>query len=75
MSIFKYLIKHIKLEPFLYTMPDDYIPLYTLLWNFILKYLFAFSCLLLKSLSLIHHLQHILTLFIFIVCEHDEKFS
>lgn len=75
MSIFKYLIKPIKLEPFLYTMPDDYILLYALLWNFTLKYLFAFSFLLLKSLSLIHHFQHILTLFILMAYEHDGKFS
>lgn len=53
MSIFKYLIKHIKLELFLNTMPDHYIPIYALLWNFTLKYLFDFCCLLLKSLSLI----------------------
>lgn len=71
-SIFKYLIKS---ELFLYTMPDDYIPLYALLWNFTLKYLLAFSCLLLKLLSLIHHSQHILTSFIVMACKHDEKFS
>jgi len=56
MSILKYLMKHITLELFLYTMPNDYIPLCALLWHFKLKYIFAFSCLFLSSSST--HFDH-----------------
>lgn len=39
-----------------------------------MKFLFAFSFLLLKWLSPTH-LQHVLTTFVIMACDHDEKFS